>query len=131
MNHVRIVVFAIVSLMQACAGKPQPVAPAAPTPSVAPEARAGVAANSLLARAEAQRAAGDWPAAASSLERALRMEPGNAWLWNRLARLRLEQGHYAQAQSLAAKSNALAGDAVTLRQDNQAIIFAARQAGGV
>jgi len=83
----------------------------------------------LVEKAESQRAAGDLNGAASTLERALRIEGRNAHLWNRLARVRLEQGDYAQAASLAAKSDALAGDAPGLRRDNARIMAAADRAG--
>jgi len=83
----------------------------------------------LVEKAEAQRAAGDLAGAAASLERALRIERRNAHLWNRLAQVRLDQGDYAQAGSLAAKSDALAGDAPGLRRDNARIISAAERAG--
>jgi tetratricopeptide (TPR) repeat protein len=83
----------------------------------------------LLKQSQQQRASGDLSAAADSLERALRIEPFNAWLWNRLAQLRLLQGRYAQAAALAGKSNALAGDSMRLREENQAIIAAVGEVG--
>jgi hypothetical protein len=84
----------------------------------------------LVEQSRRERQQGDLTAAAATLERALRIEPRNPHLWNRLAQVRLEQGLYGQADSLAAKSNALAGDAPALKQDNQRIIAAARKAGG-
>jgi len=84
----------------------------------------------LVERAEAQRAAGDLAGAAATLERALRIEPRNPHMLNRLARVRLQQGNYSQADSLASKSNALAGSAPALEQDNLSIIAAARKAAG-
>ena len=84
----------------------------------------------LVERADALRVAGDLSGAAATLERALRIEPRNAHLWNRLARVRLDQNRFAQAESLAAKSNVLAGDAPTLKRDNKSIIAMARKAAG-
>ncbi len=83
----------------------------------------------LVDRAGDQRAAGDLSGAAATLERALRIEPRNPHLLNRLARVRLEQRQYVQAQNLAVQSNAMAGDAPALQRDNDAIVFAARKAG--
>ncbi len=83
----------------------------------------------LVEKAEAQRAAGDLAGAAATLERALRIERRNPHLWNRLAWVRLDQGQYDQAGSLAAKSDALAGDAPGLRRDNARIMAAADKAG--
>jgi tetratricopeptide (TPR) repeat protein len=55
-------------------------------------------------------AAGQYPQAALALEQALRIEPRNAWLWHKLARVRVQQQRYHQAVQLAAKSNALSRD---------------------
>ena len=84
----------------------------------------------LVDQAETQRAAGDLAGAGATMERALRIEPRNPHLLNRLARVRLQQGSYDQADSLASKSNALAGDDRDLQQDNRSIIAQARQATG-
>jgi Flp pilus assembly protein TadD len=83
----------------------------------------------LVEKAEAQRAAGDLDGAAATLERALRIERRNAHLWNRLAQVRLQQGQYDQARSLAAKSDALAGDAPGLLRDNARIRARAAKGG--
>lgn len=72
----------------------------------------------------------DYVGAAATLERALRIEPQQAYLWNRLAQVRLEQGYQAQAANLAARSNSLARDEPGLKQDNWRIIAAARRAAG-
>lgn len=93
---------------------------------VRPEPSKAVAA--LSTRADDQRAAGDLNAASSSLERALRIEPNNPVLWNRLARVRLEQKQYEQATQMAKRSNSFAAaDDAGLRRDNQDIINAATQ----
>ncbi|MEY6432402.1 tetratricopeptide repeat protein [Thioalkalicoccus limnaeus] len=88
------------------------------------------AADSLRRQAESQRQAGDYAGAAASLERALRIAPQSAYLWNRLARVRLEQGLVSQAGNLAARSNTLAGDQPQLQQDNWAMIGVARRTAG-
>ena len=80
------------------------------------------AVRALLERARKQQAAGDLVGAANTLERAVRIEPGNALVWNRLAHVRLEQGRYTQAAGLAAKSKALAGGDAVLKADNDRII---------
>lgn len=84
------------------------------------------AVKALLQRAEAQQKAGELVAAASTLERALRIEPKNAQLWNRLAHVRFDQQRYQLAVSLAAKSNAFAGGDAKLKADNDALIRRAR-----
>ena len=65
---------------------------------------------------------GDAEGAASSVERALRLEPKNPWLWHRLAVLRLQQGHRRQAVALAEKSNSLSIRHPELRKANAELI---------
>lgn len=111
---------------------PLPAAPgeagseAAPLPPVSGN-RAVVA---LLERARQEAGSGRRESAAASLERALRIEPRNPRLWHELARLRLTQGQYAQAVSLAQKSNSLAVRERTLQALNWHLIADARIAQG-
>ena len=65
---------------------------------------------------------GDAEGAAGSVERALRLEPKNPWLWHRLAVLRLQQGHRRQAAALAEKSNSLSIRHPELRRANAGLI---------
>jgi hypothetical protein len=80
------------------------------------------AVKTLLQQAELQREGGDLTNAAATLERALRIEPKNAYVWNRLAHVRAEQGQSAMAAELAAKSNAFAGGDESLKRDNADLI---------
>jgi len=75
-------------------------------------------------------AAGQHEQAAAGLERALRIEPSNAYLWQHLAAVRLDQGKSQQAEQFAAKSNSVAGDSAPLRLRNWRIIAEARRLGG-
>jgi predicted negative regulator of RcsB-dependent stress response len=84
----------------------------------------------LLQKSQSQSSAGQLDAASASLERALRIEPRNPVLWQKLARVRLEQKDYLQAENLAAKSNALAGKDRRLRSENWRIIGEARSKRG-
>ncbi len=72
----------------------------------------------LLQESQRKQDGGDLAGAVASIERALRIEPRNAYLWNRLAHLRLEQGQSARAIELAAKSRSLAGADSKLKADN-------------
>ena len=65
---------------------------------------------------------GEREAAAGSLERALRLEPKNPWLWHRLAVLKLEQGQRRLAVVLAQKSNSLSAGLPALRRANAELI---------
>jgi Flp pilus assembly protein TadD len=71
---------------------------------------------------------GQLDAAAQVLERGLRIVPKDASLWSHLAAVRLQQGHYGQARSLAAKSNGLAAGNTTVIRNNQYIINTAQRA---
>jgi hypothetical protein len=98
--------------------------PRAGTETVALATPAGTskAVKTLLQQAELQRSSGDLTGAAATLERALRIEPENAYVWNRLAHVRLKQGQNGLAAELAAKSNAFAGADDAVRRDNDALI---------
>jgi predicted Zn-dependent protease len=101
---------------------PQPVLrPSEPAP---PPSAAVVA---LLDTADQRARAGNLENAAAVVERALRLEPQNPLLWHRLATLRLQQGQFAQAASLAAKSNALAGNNRQLQASNWDTIAQAKE----
>lgn len=125
-------------LIAGCATAPQPPTPApepaavpapAPAPEPAPAPRSeNIAVAGLMEGARADLAAGRLANAAASLERALRIEPRNPRLWQELARVRLKQGEYAQAESLAARSNAWAGGDERLRAENLRLIEEARAA---
>jgi Tfp pilus assembly protein PilF len=80
--------------------------------------------------ARSDAAAGRLGNAAASLERALRIEPRNPRLWQELSRVRLKQGEYAQAESVAARSNSWAGSDNTLRAENWRLIAESREARG-
>lgn len=68
--------------------------------------------------------------AAALLERALRIQPRDARVWNQLADIRMRQQRYPQAESLARKSNSLAGQQYDLLARNWELIARARQQSG-
>lgn len=84
----------------------------------------------LMRRAQDQQATGDLAGAAATLERALRIDPHNALLWNRLAHVREAQHQYGLASDLAQKSNTLAGSDNDLKQENWLLIARVRHAVG-
>jgi Flp pilus assembly protein TadD len=93
---------------------PETPASAAPAPAVpAPAAstrqyRLGSAASALVTQAHARAAAGDYPAATATLERALRIEPENPLTWIELGRIQLAAGNAAQAENMGHKALGLA-----------------------
>jgi tetratricopeptide (TPR) repeat protein len=134
-------VVALLALAAGCATvqEPAPVVESGaipPAPGAIPPAPAAVArpenlaVASLMETARADSAAGRLANAAASLERALRIEPRNPRLWHELARVRLQQGDYAQAENVAARSNAWAGGDAALRAENWRVIAQAREARG-
>jgi tetratricopeptide (TPR) repeat protein len=114
----------VVLALSGCASGPSD--PTAPVEEIGSPRDAGSAVATLLAKVETQEQQAHWERAAALLERALRIEPRNAQLWHRLAKVRLQQGRYAMAESLAQKSSALAGDDNALKRRNVELIEAAR-----
>ena len=81
----------------------------------------------LLEESDTKLRGGDQEAAAASVERALRISPGNALLWHRLALIRMEQGRWSQAEAMAQKSLSLGGGDNGLQVDNWRLIARARR----
>ena len=71
--------------------------------------KAGSPAQALLEQGRRQSADGEFEQAVASLERALRIEPGNPWLWLELARIHRSAGNDRQAEAHARKALSLAG----------------------
>jgi Tfp pilus assembly protein PilF len=119
-------------LLGACTTTYQTPAPVeGPSGTPPPVARQeNVAVAGLMDSARSDAAAGRLGSAAATLERALRIEPRNPRLWHELAKVRLRQGDYSQAESLAARSNTYAGDDRDLRAANQKVVADARAARG-
>ena len=104
---------------------PLPAAPAT-QPATPPPANPAVVA--LLDQAAAQSRGGHVDQSAATLERALRIQPDNGWLWHRLAAVRLQQQRYGETVELATKSSALARGDTKLIQANEDLIAKARAA---
>ena len=112
---------------------PRP-APPPPRPAELPPAEITREGNqavvALLDSADKYVKGGQLDKAGAALERALRIEPRNAGIWHDLAQIRLHQGQYQQAESLASKSNNLASGNRALQSRNWKLISVARKAGG-
>lgn len=118
-------VVAATVLVAGCASPPGQ----APWPGSSPDS-SRKAVSSLVESAHADAAAGRLANAAASMERAIRLAPRNARLWQELARLRLQQGEFAQAEHVALRSNSLTRGDTSLRLENWNIIAQAREARG-
>jgi predicted Zn-dependent protease len=87
-------------------GQPPSTTPE-PTRTPAPvirEPTLGAASRALVSQAQTQMATKNYAVAASSLERALRIEPDNPLLWIELGKVRLAEGNYVQAENMARKA---------------------------
>ena len=145
MVAIKYLVYLLLVLLSACSITPQRPSPPvidgtasdgqAPVPEqlpgrveMPPPAPTGGAVVALLDRADGYRQTGDISNEAATIERALRIEPGNARLWQRLAAARLDQGQPQQAEQLALKSNALAAGDSRLQAGNWRLVARARWA---
>jgi tetratricopeptide (TPR) repeat protein len=86
--------------------------------------------TALITRANDQAAAGQYQAAAGSIERAIRIAPDDAGLWYELARIRLRQGELAEAEELAIKSRSMASGQPALQARNWRLVAVVRQQRG-
>ena len=119
MNSLRVTSLLLLLLLTSCAVlRPAPVMSENP------------AVLGLLEQARIDNAENKLQSAVAGIERALRIEPRNPWLWQELAKLHLAQGDYTQAESLAARSNSWAANDAALRAANWRLIATARNARG-
>jgi tetratricopeptide (TPR) repeat protein len=87
--------------------------PARPEARIARVQALGTAAAALVRQARAESAVGDFPLAAATLERALRIEPDHPQLWLELGQVRQAQHNYAQAEVMGRKALSSADDHAT------------------
>jgi len=109
---------------------PLPDEPRITSESMSGSTKMSPVANRLLVSSQTQRREGNFQAAENSLERALRIEPKNALLWNRLADVKYAQQNWQQAIQLAAKSNTLSASNRDLRRRNWYLMANAYSAVG-
>lgn len=83
--------------------EPQQPAPA----PVVREPTLGAASRALVSQAQTQLATKNFAVAASSIERALRIEPDNPLLWIELGKVRQAEGNYVQAENMGRKAVAM------------------------
>lgn len=120
MNSIRVASFLLLMLLLASCAALRPTPVMSENPAVL----------GLLEQARVDSAGNKLQSAVAGIERALRIEPRNPWLWQELAKLHLAQGDHTQAESLAARSNSWAGSDAALRAANWRLIAAARDARG-
>jgi predicted Zn-dependent protease len=86
--------------------EPQPL----PEP-ITREPTLGPASRALVSQAQSQLATKNFAVAASSIERALRIEPDNPLLWIELGKVRQAEGNYVQAENMGRRAVAMSGNA--------------------
>lgn len=91
-------------------------------------AQSNSASTALIETASRQYESGQLDQAAATLERALHIQPNNPATLHYLGVLRLQQGQYQQAQTLALRSNMRIVGNEALRNRNLQLIQAAQQA---
>lgn len=110
--------------------EPEEPRPREPVPTPQPPPATAPAALALAAQSDQARSEGNLRVAGLQLERALRIAPRDAGLWNRLARVRLEQQDFQQAERMAERSLQLALGDRSLMLSNWQIIASAREGLG-
>lgn len=85
---------------------------------------------SLLGSADTLAKSGHMDAAASTLERALDLDPRNPFIYQRLAAVRLAQGQNGQAEQMAMKSNSVSNNNPFVEASNWQLIAEARHSAG-
>lgn len=108
---------------------PQPTPPAARPPPPVRHIGLLPASRALVKLAHTEAEQGDYPAASSTLDRALRIEPNNALLWIELGRIRLAEGDAHQAEGGARKALALATGDAAVHEQAARLLADAQQAG--
>ncbi len=121
------------------ATKQKPASKAQPPQTAEPPVKAtqqetsptvGASALELLEVARQQAEAGQGEQAAATLERAIKIEPNNPWLWHRLAVLRMQQKKWSQSVELANRSIALSKGNNRLIGGNWLVISLALEGAG-
>nr|WP_298726295.1 hypothetical protein [uncultured Steroidobacter sp.] len=93
---------------------PPPEQPSEQPPPPAPVIREPVlsaASRALVGQAQLQLKSKNYPVAASSIERALRIEPDNPLLWIELGKVRQAEGNYVQAENMGRKAASMSVNA--------------------
>lgn len=82
-----------------------------PLPAPVREPMLGAASRALVSQAQIQLASKNFAVAASSVERALRIEPDNPLLWIELGKVRQAEGNYGQAENMGRRALSMSANA--------------------
>ena len=89
----------------------QPTEQPPPPAPVVREPVLSAASKALVNQAQIQLQSKNYPVAASSIERALRIEPANPLLWIELGKVRQAEGNYVQAENMGRKAASMSVNA--------------------
>lgn len=89
----------------------QPTEQPPPPAPVVREPVLSAASKALVSQAQIQLQSKNYPVAASSIERALRIEPANPLLWIELGKVRQAEGNYVQAENMGRKAASMSVNA--------------------
>ena len=110
---------------------PEPVEEPQPLPEpVIREPMLSPASRALVGQAQTQLASKNFAVAASSIERALRIEPDNALLWIELGKIRQAEGNYVQAENMGRKALSRATNAPRAQSSAWSLIADSYRARG-
>ncbi len=104
----------------------QPIQPIQPAQPAQPAQRSAVSVQ-LLTQAETLQQSGNLSGAIAQVERAVRIEPRNAYAWYRLATLQLAAGDLNRAEQFARRSNQYAAGNRELIEANQKVMDEVRR----
>jgi len=113
------------------ANQPPPVEEPQPLPApVIREPTLSPASRSLVAQAQTQLATKNFAVAASSIERALRIDPDNPLLWIELGKVRQAEGNFVQAENMGRKALSMATNAPRAQASAWALLAESYRARG-
>ena len=112
------------------ANQPPPIEQAPPPPPVIREPVLSPASRALVGQAQAQLASKNFAVAASSIERALRIDPDNPLLWIELGKVRQAEGNFVQAENMGRKAVSMATNAPRAQSAAWTLIAQSYQARG-
>lgn len=113
------------------APQPPPIeAPQPLPPPVVREPALGAASKALVGQAQTQVASKNYAVAASSIERAMRIEPDNPLLWIELGKVRQAEGNYQQAENMGRKAASMAVNAPRTQSSAWSLVAESLRARG-
>ena len=101
-----------------------------PLPPVVREPTLGAASRALVSQAQIQLASKNFAVAASSIERALRIEPDNPLLWIELGKVRQAEGNYSQAENMGRRALSMSANALRAQSAAWSLIADSYRARG-